>query len=683
MTLLMAGLLVGFPVDFRYGWDLCHPGHQAMLLEAYEEFRPVCVHMAPDCAPWSVASNHKDPSVRLAERLRDKPALLFVQQICERQSQRGYVYSIEQPLSSAMWHPRPENPLRLERIPEHRGRQRLDQCMHGAQDETGHPIQKPTALGSNAKWKQTCKRCSHDGGHTRLQGAGPNGLPRTATAAVYPKGMCQAMKQDIIRFLYRLSLLSLPTWPAQAYTTTLTHFYECVRCQLGRACPPGIEHSLIPGQCRHGKWPEGMGPRRRKPLEQVDPVAAWKDRVAKEPIRAITFSNQSDIPLDDVAVHLIKKLLLETVTLSLRMFNDTSVERIEYHHFLENPLLLGLYKDLFRPFLLVQGVRAEIRPFALCTAEPVLALASSYMRLCIQGSVKAWTLRPLEDLRMLSFNQIHTDIDDQDIHWGITLFGRETDTVAPSTPAARPRAIPPEPPLEKKKGWDESAPTPPNPRGASSGSRGEGALRPAAIYERPDDARADDVLRAEPFEEDLEVQPAKELQPVLRPNYSLKRAFQRLPKLVEAGDLTKAKQLLLGLHERLWHSPIGDFCNLLKKANMAQDIIDLAVEAVRQCAICRKYVRLPNRPQTRARGASYFNENVQMDLFKWEDTWFMLLIDEASRFKTCGVIDGHDYENLLNAFRKNWIYFFGPPRTLVLDSKYPSWAMNQQPSLNV
>lgn len=112
---------------------------------------------------------------------------------------------------------------------------------------------------------------------------------------------------------------------------------------------------------------------------------------------------------------------------------------------------------------------------------------------------------------MLSFNQIHADLSDQEIHWGITLFGRETDTVSPSTPASRPRAIPGALPPEKKRGWDDSAPSPPNPGGASSGSRGDTggasgdrALGQAAIYERPDDVQAEDALRLEPFEEDLE-----------------------------------------------------------------------------------------------------------------------------------------------------------------------------------
>ena len=65
---------------------------------------------------------------------------------------------------------------------------------------------------------------------------------------------------------------------------------------------------------------------------------------------------------------------------------------------------------------------------------------------------------------------------------------------------------------------------------------------------------------------------------------------------------------------------------------MTAEIINLAQEAVLSCAVCRKYVRWPNRPQTRANGGVIFNVKIQMDLFNWESTWFMLIVDEATRF---------------------------------------------------
>ena len=158
------------------------------------------------------------------------------------------------------------------------------------------------------------------------------------------------------------------------------------------------------------------------------------------------------------------------------------------------------------------------------------------------------------------------------------------------------------------------------------------------------------------------------MQPWL-PFDQTRRVLQRLPTLVEQGENERAKRLLLGLHERLWHSPASDFTNLLRRAGMSGEVISLAKEAVKCCAICRKYIRLPNRPQLRARGAHVFNETVQMDLFYWESTWFMLLIDEATRFKKCGTIDGQESEHLMKAILELWIYHFGPPERLVLDQQ--------------
>ena len=48
---------------------------------------------------------------------------------------------------SAMWNPTTESPLRLEKIPDHRTKQRCDQCMHDARDEHGAPVAEGNSLG--------------------------------------------------------------------------------------------------------------------------------------------------------------------------------------------------------------------------------------------------------------------------------------------------------------------------------------------------------------------------------------------------------------------------------------------------------------------------------------------------------------------------------------------------------
>ena len=129
--------------------------------------------MAPDCGPWSVSGNQRPAELRLQDRLHDQVALRGVQWLAEEQAKNGRVYNIEQPLGSAMW------------IKGNKTKQRIDQCMHGAQDEFNNPVQKATGFGSNMKWKKTTLRCSgHQGKpHSHLQGQ-TQGMARTAMAAV-------------------------------------------------------------------------------------------------------------------------------------------------------------------------------------------------------------------------------------------------------------------------------------------------------------------------------------------------------------------------------------------------------------------------------------------------------------------------------------------------------------------
>ena len=49
--------------------------------------------------------------------------------------------------------------------------------------------------------------------HSHLQGTAPDGLARTAKAAVYPREMCQRMKQDVVKFLHQRGLLKTAAWP--------------------------------------------------------------------------------------------------------------------------------------------------------------------------------------------------------------------------------------------------------------------------------------------------------------------------------------------------------------------------------------------------------------------------------------------------------------------------------------
>ncbi|CAK8997028.1 Potassium voltage-gated channel subfamily H member 6 (Ether-a-go-go-related gene potassium channel 2) (ERG-2) (Eag-related protein 2) (Ether-a-go-go-related protein 2) (Voltage-gated potassium channel subunit Kv11.2) [Durusdinium trenchii] len=120
---LLSGLTVCFPVDMRYGWDIGYGPHQALLRQVHDELDPECLMGSPNCRPWSVSANSRDPADTAREREEEKPALTELQKMFHKQHKRHKMFVLEQPWSSALW-----NELQLPGE-----RQRLDQCQFGGE----------------------------------------------------------------------------------------------------------------------------------------------------------------------------------------------------------------------------------------------------------------------------------------------------------------------------------------------------------------------------------------------------------------------------------------------------------------------------------------------------------------------------------------------------------------------
>ena len=109
---------------------------------------------------------------------------------------------------------------------------------------------------------------------------------------------------------------------------------------------------------------------------------------------------------------------------------------------------------------------------------------------------------------------------------------------------------------------------------------------------------------------------------------------------------------------------------MLLRAGLSPEVLPLAEEAVMSCSVCRKYVRLPNRPQVKiGAGASAFNMRVQADLFMYKEKWILLMIDEATRYKAAGHVTSREHQELLNKMFEIWFVTFGAPFQLVLDQE--------------
>ena len=182
----------------------------------------------------------------------------------------------------------------------------------------------------------------------------------------------------------------------------------------------------------------------------------------------------------------------------------------------------------------------------------------------------------------------------------------------------------------------------------------------------PDDLQLQEPIPAEEERQDQVAKSPASLKPV----YDFRRIFRRLPVLEQKGDTVMIKRLLLGLHERMWHCTLGDLRSVLQRCGMPHGVWRHASDAVASCAICRKLARSCRRPQNR--GAllnTHFNDVVQVDLFRYGDQWFLLVIDEVTRFKVATLCESRDLTHILSALMRGWIRFFGPMRTLVSDQE--------------
>ena len=266
----------------------------------------------------------------------------------------------------------------------------------------------------------------------------------------------------------------------------------------------------------------------------------------------------ASVPLDAEQRLFLKAALLQMLRTCVDLFQANT--SIDYDHWLEDPVLLQVFQEIFQRHFSVLGLMCSLRPWKRKVPDPYLSSLCAPLWLLIDGDMRHWQVHAVEDMRMMSHNQLHLPVDD-------ALDGDV------SADLLRPPADP-----------DGD---PDGPRGSSSRARrsatfarraaplapsereNDGGNAPGAEAEGPEiEAEADqgedfDAVRQEPEDD-------KVLKP--KPLFDFKKVFKRLQSGLIDKDPATAKRLLLGLHERFYHAPIGDFKNMLLRAGLSSDV---------------------------------------------------------------------------------------------------------------
>ena len=243
---------------------------------------------------------------------------------------------------------------------------------------------------------------------------------------------------------------------------------------MGQFAPRHMEHSLIPGQCRHGRWPDD-DPRSQKSKaakkeENLLDIFKREALTNRKIAQGIIISGE-EIGFDNERAALFKYALYKTLEESMAAFEKKDKEK-DYIHWVRDPVTTTWLRLIFQDYIKVAGICAHLQPWTKPVPTPHLKADEAFLRLMVRGKIESWRLLPMEDLRELSHHQCHEPVDfDED--WLVCIFGsyppasssRSPQPTLPGTPAPR-------------------TPTPGTP-GPSTPAPGTPAAPPVQVKEEP------------------------------------------------------------------------------------------------------------------------------------------------------------------------------------------------------
>ena len=156
--------------------------------------------------------------------------------------------------------------------------------------------------------------------------------------------------------------------------------------------------------------------------------------------------------------------------------------------------------------------------------------------------------------------------------------------------------------------------------------------------------------------------------PILDQNRETKNTVFLTTNYYKFGD---EKQVARKLHVQFNHAHGYRLVKLLKDAKINDERLMKAVKDIEvTCSICQLYKKTPPRPVVTFPLATRFNEVIALDLktIVKDKTYFIHIIDHATRFSAASVIHSKSKEIIIAEFFKIWISIFGHPEKVLVDN---------------
>lgn len=601
------GLKTGFPVDYRYGWDLALEAHQALVTKCDEIFQPKVCMFHLDLSNWTNGSRRQDESTISLARNKDEQLHQWLVQYSQRVASQGRKF-LSLTAANSQVHKKGTVLKKLSEIPGYQEPQITTLCSWNLKNAKGQFVERRTRIDSNISLRTCIHLCT---GHGNESHGSPLSIKmKTDDTITLPKAWILSMLADL--------------WTCFESDND-NAYWSCKRCKFGTKTED--PHTYEEGKCRLAKADRPATSLLPKVLKPGEPVNKYQDPPPKKITTEAEKKMSKAISAKDMTVEDLQKKISNVSLLWPRRPGNEKTDELKIGIL----SVLGEHTDLLpgssrwvlvenglsaATKLLLDAVGKDIKvellqvarePKSWRTPMPQRKLAELPYRMSIIGyTVFEWEGLPIQNLLVMKEQFLHSRISG-DPEWLITLFCSSYENKLDQEMMKNSGKL-----LQHKR-------QDPRFRGGET----------------------------------------------IRPNYDLRQLAQKLWK----GDRSTRKSLLKGAHERLWHSPAEQMRLMIRRIHGPEECLDLCYEIVRECAACADWQRPPRRPTVKVEFIGHFGEVVQWDLFFLWDIIFLMMIDVAIKWKLAQDIPDKTGKSILLAMMIFWFRYFGPPRVLESDQE--------------
>lgn len=619
LTLAQNGFSVGFPVNYRYGWDTALAEHQEKLNRSNETFRPRLMVFAWDFFNWNSGSKKRDQEQDMLAREHDEVNLDWMTNYCGDIGRDSRYYMSLVPAKS-MIHQHSDKYQRFLKILHGISNQLTKMCGFGLKNPLGEPLEYATKVDANFTLRFTKSDCA---GHSSEDHGLPNQVKSQKEKSIgFTDGWNKAMIQELKHLKHdgaHETLHSGTTWTCKrckhGNQTEDPHTYERGKCRLHNPNNPQRQKApTLPNVLKPG---EEATKQQDNPPEYEESTKEFLDNYDRSQVDKVRLLLPTKSTATPDIIACILDILEENVDLtthSSRWVLDekatTGIPSRAVCRTAEDALkaLRNLLKDeVYLSFAQVtRGPRSWRSPI------PMSKIHENPYRISIVGySVLDWEALPVVNMNAMKENYLNARINTEhgEPEWMITLFCSKRVNALEEN---------------RKKFSDEE-------------------LKLGKQDDRPK-IRGGETIR---------------------PNFDLKELDDTLWK----ADTQRRKQLLLGAHVKLWHATAAQLAMMLRRIQAPDECLDLVHEVIRTCKACMAFQRPPRRPTAKIELAGHFGECVQWDLFFLWGIVFIMLIDTCLRWKLSHHLENKEGITIFKAVMSYWLRHFGPIRILESDQE--------------